>query len=566
MSIDLLLSIVSNIALFFTIIYFLFKIKPIKAVLIYHDRSTAASVVLVGLTVLFSLLNVLASVFAFKIGTALVNLRTGIVVVATVLMGVVPGMVVACVGSVYRYTLGGWTAPGCSAATLLAGVACAVLVYFIKRRHSRVKLTVQNIIGFAVFAGLWEGVHTLVLIPLLGNKPFMEAVTFTGGVLFIPLATINAGITAVILLLITDIGHQETVKKIQEDESALRKKHQDNQDVVETICKMLSTVEDQGVSLQTTMSKTTSDVDDMNAYLAGLQEKLQSQAGCITKTDSVVHGILETLHTLENSVISQSGIMDRSTAYIGTMVSNISDVTNMLKESNATIRRTHELTTQGRAGAKHANEIASEIAKRSDDLLEAGEVIQNVASQTNLLAMNAAIEAAHAGEAGKGFAVVADEIRKLAEESNVQGKKIAQVIKESLQIIRDLIEAEQLTETTFTQVYELVDRISGQEVSILQSMQQQEEGSKKIIVALDDMNRITDGIKSHAEKIFQNGTNTAQEMKSLTSLTSHIGDKMHTMIESIANIRRAIQTVHDVTQQNVDSIENVVYISSKFQL
>ena len=248
------------------------------------------------------------------------------------------------------------------------------------------------------------------------------------------------------------------------------------------------------------------------------------------------------------------------------MIANVRAVTKMLEESNAVIQNAHTLSIQGKTGAKNANEAATEIAKRSGDLLEAGEVIQNVASQTNLLAMNAAIEAAHAGESGKGFAVVADEIRKLAEESSMQGKKIAAVIKESLQIIQKLTDAENTTEKTFEQVYTLVSKISEQETGILGAMQQQETGSEKIIAAITDINGITHDIKIKSEEMANNGRHTAEEMKTLNTLTAALTEKMSEMTGDVLNINKAIQTVHEVTQKNAQAIQEVVREVDSFQL
>lgn len=461
--------------------------------------------------------------------------------------------------------LGGWTGLGCASATFLAGIACAGYTYILKRKSGQITLTIKNILLFALFSGLWEGVHTLVLVPLLSDKPFMEAAAITCSIFFLPLAVFNALITAVSLLLIADIGQQETVKKVQEDEAALRAKHNANNAVVETIDTTLSALAEQDANLQTTMHKTAADTHDMSKNLDTLQQKFVSQTQSITKTDSAVRSILETLRALENSIAMQSDIMARSASSIEMMISNVTNVTKMLEESNAAIRQTHLLTTQGKAGAKHANEIASDIAKRSDALLEAGEVIQNIASQTNLLAMNAAIEAAHAGESGKGFAVVADEIRKLAEESNMQGGKIAAVIKESLQAIRNLIDAEKTAETTFTQVYGLIDKISMQESHILASMQQQESSSKIIIAAITDMDHIAEEIKTNADEILSNGTNTAEEMKILNTIAVTVTDKMQAMSRAMTTINHAVQTADESTKKNIEAIEKVVQNVKLFQ-
>jgi|GEM_PF-651861 len=558
-------SLISNISLFFMLLYFLFKIKPIKAAMIYHNKTQAEFIAAIGITAVFSILNVLTSVLGIEIGTAVMNLRTGIAVIAAAVVGPLSGIIVGIVGGLYRYTLGGWTCLGCTTATFSAGIISAGIAYILKRKYGRVTLTLKTILLFSCFAGFWEIIHTMVLVPILGAKPFAEAAGIVFKIFFFPQVILNAIITAVILLLIGDLGKQEHIERLQEDEAVLRAKHQANNAVVETIDKTLSYLIERDAGLKRTMDKTADDADSITKNINNLKHQLMNQAESIMKTDGTINTIITATHTLEDHISSQTEIVTQSSASIEAMIINVRSVTKMLEESNGLIQNAHKLTVQGRAGAKSANEAAGEIAKKSGDLLEAGEVIQNVASQTNLLAMNAAIEAAHAGESGKGFAVVADEIRKLAEESNVQGKKIAAVIKESLQIIQKLADAETITEKTFGQVYELVDKISGQEIRILEAMQQQETGSKAIITAIADMNSVTKDIKTKAGEVFNNGTNTVQEMKQLNTLTADIAKKMDEMTGNVGNINQAIQKVHEVAQKNTEAIQQVVQEVDKFQ-
>lgn len=148
----------------------------------------------------------------------------------------------------------------------------------------------------------------------------------------------------------------------------------------------------------------------------------------------------------------------------------------------------------------------------------------------------------------------------------MQGKKIAAVIKESLQIIQKLTDAENTTEKTFEQVYTLVSKISEQEIRILEAMQQQETGSEKIIAAITDINGITHDIKTKSEEMANNGHHTAEEMKTLNTLTAALTEKMSEMTGDVLNINKAIQTVHEVTQKNAQAIQDVVREVDSFQL
>lgn len=559
-------SLTSNVALFFMVLYFLFKIRPIKAALVYHTKTQAEFIAAIGLTLVFSILNILASVLGIQVGNALANIRTGVVVVATALLGPLPGIIVGLIGSVYRYTVGGWTALGCSAATFFSGIVCAGIVLILRQKYERITLTYKTILLFSGFGGVWEILHIMVFVPLLGEKPFAEAAALMFDLLLFPQIIINAVIIAAVLFLITDLGKQENIKQLQEDEALLRAKQTANQSVIEAIHHALRNLAEHGTILEGTMQTTSEGAGHIAGNINSLKQQLMNQAESVTTTDSTVKTILETLNTLDGYIVIQSNKLMQSSSLIETMITNVRAVTELLEESNTVIKDAYQLSMQGKAGAKNANEAAMEIAKRSGDLLEAGEVIQNVASQTNLLAMNAAIEAAHAGESGKGFAVVADEIRKLAEESSMQGKKIAAVIKESLQIIQKLTNTESTTEKAFEQVYTLVSKISEQEAGILEAMQQQETGSEKITAAITDINGITHDIKTKSEEMANNGRHTAEEMAMLNTLTAALTEKMSEMTGDVLNINKAIQTVHEVTQKNAQAIQEVVREVDSFQL
>ena len=408
--------------------------------------------------------------------------------------------------------------------------------------------------------------HTMIFVPILGEKPSAEAIPILFDVFLFPQVIINAIIIAAVLLLIADLGRQENIKQLQEDEASLRAKQTANTAVIEAIHHAICHLTEHGTLLAETMYTTSAGAGHIAGNISTLKQRLMNQAESVTQTDDTVKTILETLNTLDSYIAVQSNRVIQSSSSIETMIANVGSVTKMLEQSNAVIQEAHALTAQGKTGAENANKAATEIAKKSGDLLEAGEVIQNVASQTNLLAMNAAIEAAHAGESGKGFAVVADEIRKLAEESSMQGKKIAAVIKESLQIIQKLTDAESVTETAFEQVYTLVSRISEQETRILEAMQQQETGSKNIITAIADINGITNDIKTKSEEMADNGRHTAEKMKNLNSLTAALTDKMNEITDDLLDINKAIQTVHEIAQKNTQSIQEVVQEVDSFQL
>ena len=180
--------------------------------------------------------------------------------------------------------------------------------------------------------------------------------------------------------------------------------------------------------------------------------------------------------------------------------------------------------------------------------------------------MNAAIEAAHAGEAGKGFAVVADEIRKLAEDSAMQGKTITATLKTLSVEIETLSASSKTVEEKFNAIFTLAAQVKEMSNRLTEAMREQENGSREVLNAIKNINMVTTEVQAGSEEMLKGGEGVAAEMRKLDDLTRIITDSMNEMASGAVQINNAVQEVNAVTQKNKQSIENLASEVSKFKV
>jgi len=321
-----------------------------------------------------------------------------------------------------------------------------------------------------------------------------------------------------------------------------------------------------GSILSSDMEKTATAAQIVTNNISGIKDEIMRQASSVTEILATIEQSIRIIEHLDVSIENQSDSVVNGLTQMEHMTHNINAITEMLKKNNELIKELYSKTINGKQGARTANEVVAQIAEKSDSLLEASLVIQNIASQTNLLAMNAAIEAAHAGESGKGFAVVADEIRKLAEESNMQGKQIANVLKETIEVIKHLIEAGGGAEKIFDEVYELTTNISSQEDLIEEELKEQTEGTNIALDMMKDIREVATGIKDGSSEMLEGNKSIAKEMKRLDLLTRTINNGMHEMNAGANDITSNILEANDMTRKNKDSIKEIVDVMNNFKV
>jgi methyl-accepting chemotaxis protein len=323
---------------------------------------------------------------------------------------------------------------------------------------------------------------------------------------------------------------------------------------------------DIGNELSSNMTETASAINEITATTQSIKGRVINQSASVTETNATMEQITHQIEKLNGHVENQAASVAQSSSSIEEMLANIRSVTQTLVRNADNVKELSSASELGRSGLQEVAADIQEISRESEGLLEINSVMENIASQTNLLSMNAAIEAAHAGESGKGFAVVADEIRKLAENSGEQSKTISTVLKK----IKDSIDKITVSTDNVLKRFEAIDScvktVSDQEMNIRNAMEEQGEGSKQILGAIGQLNDITQQVKDGALTMQEGSKEVIHEGKNLEMATQEITGGMNEMAAGADQINTAVNEVNDLTVKNKNSINMLVEEVSRFKV
>ena len=312
-----------------------------------------------------------------------------------------------------------------------------------------------------------------------------------------------------------------------------------------------------GGKLSGTIEDLMSSIVQIGASISNTGMNLKNQTNSVSQSAQSISKILDMIHQLEELVQTQVKAVQGASTAVEQMVGNINEVD---KSVDKMAHSFGVLDQTAQNGVQTQNELQKqiiEIENQSKLLSEANKVIASIAGQTNLLAMNAAIEAAHAGDAGQGFAVVADEIRKLSETSSTQSKTIGAQLKSIQAAINTVVQATQSGVQDYANLSKEIQDTDMLVQQIKAAMTEQQQGSTQILGALNEMNGSTQQVQDASKEITTASQAIIDDVAVLQNETKVMGQSMDEMGLSADKMQEAGLSLAGVSKTVEASIEEI---------
>ena len=321
-----------------------------------------------------------------------------------------------------------------------------------------------------------------------------------------------------------------------------------------------------GHDLSSNMTQTGAAVVQINSNIVSTRTQLDEQSAAVREVSSAIEELTHGVDTLSAKIDEQSDIVGQSSSSIEEMIANIDSVTKAISVSATASSELVALGSDGKAKIDEVIEAVRDIVKHSESLGEAASIISEIASKTNLLAMNAAIEAAHAGDAGRGFAVVADEIRKLAEQSTAQAKDIAGGLGKVSESISSVDGAAESAVISYDMVHDKSEALGSEIKRISEAMSEQGKGGRLVLDGLVRLRDITREIATGAEEMHGGNQSILEQVSRLNAVNGSVVQNNDEISIGTREINEAIAATSDLTSHTSDLITEVRTAVDRFQV
>lgn len=309
---------------------------------------------------------------------------------------------------------------------------------------------------------------------------------------------------------------------------------------------------------ESAVNDTVQSISEINKKTQQQNELMAKVSGGITKTGDEIKTLGERQEEQTAAVRESSASMEQMTSNVSAIDSNITGITTKYAELM-------EMTEKGRSLQNQMASQINKIAEHSKGLSAANTTIDEIATRTNLLAMNAAIEAAHAGETGKGFAVVAQEIRTLAENSAKQSAAINTLLTNITEAISGIVLSSGESLKSFNNIGQRISEINGMIQQIHQGMIEQTEGIKQMLEAERIVTQTAESINEASKVMQATSVDSFSGIGTLKSYSDEITVAMKTISVQVEKMKGLSSASAQTMERNREISERVAALVNSFK-
>jgi len=313
--------------------------------------------------------------------------------------------------------------------------------------------------------------------------------------------------------------------------------------------------------------------EESSAALEEISVTVSNMKNKITTLDDELSNLKSEVDSIDNSVLAvseqikqQNYHISDSSSSIEEMDSSIKNVAGTTESKMAIVQALTQIAADGEREMTVTIDVINEISSFTNTIMEILTVINKIASQTNLLAMNAAIEAAHAGDAGKGFAVVADEIRKLAEDTGANAKEITVTLKKVIGNIDKSSESSKKTGEYFKSIVTDISEVSDAMLEIKTSMNELSVGSSELTNSLSILKDSSHNVESSTMDMVQQSSLITTSIQNVERISNETKTGMEEVTYGVNEIFKSAQLVAESGVENTDSVRQIEEGLNKFKI
>lgn len=300
--------------------------------------------------------------------------------------------------------------------------------------------------------------------------------------------------------------------------------------------------------------------------VSSIKQKINYQSSTILQITESVRSVENQIHVLQQKIEDQTDAINNSSTAAEEISGNVQNVSGSVRKIIEEYEILVAESEKGKATQKKVEEQVNEIYEQSESLNIANQAIASIANQTNLLAMNAAIEAAHAGEFGKGFGVVADEIRSLAETSAKQSKDIKALLSQISASIAQIVESSNISTKSFDSVGQKINFMDSLMREVSSGMEEENRAAENILTTVRTLNATVSEIKNASDNMKSESSKLFDEIDGLKQVANETHEESENVSSSMMQMKDAVRNASSASDENRIAANKIIDMIKGFKV